>query len=226
MTEEKKTDIFIMPQQRKLVVRIILSAALTTLGIVLVLPLTQYLSGDPRDQYRIRSVDVSLPPPPPPPPEAPPPPEEEEPEPEVEDIQQPPQQLSLSQLEAALNPGSGGGIAGDFSLDSFSISAESVTQALFFSIDDLDSRPKRLKAIAPDVPFEVRNQGLKGIIRIEIMIDEQGHVSVGNVVEATHQEMVQPTKQAFSKWLFEPPMKDGQPVKAKYIQPFQYDFSK
>jgi len=226
MSQDKKTDIFIMPQQRKMIVRIILGTVLTTLGIVLVLPFTQYLSGDPRDQLKIRSVDTALPPPPPPPPEAPPPPPEEESQPEVDDIQQPPQQLSLSQLESALNPGMGGSaIAGNFSLDSFNVSADTTKAVLFFSLKDLDSRPKRLKAIPAEAPMEVRRRGLKGVVKVEVMIDEKGHVTVGKVVEATHEEMVQPVKQAVSRWIFEPPMKDGAAVKAKYVQPYKYDYS-
>jgi len=51
--------------------------------------------------------------------EPPPPPKEEEPPPELEEE---PPQLSLDQLDIALNPGTGGSLVGDFALPTISTS--------------------------------------------------------------------------------------------------------
>lgn len=66
-----------VPRSRNtLMIRVVLATVLMTLAILAVLPFTQALSGDPRDNT-IRSINTAkLPPPEPPPPEPPPPPEE------------------------------------------------------------------------------------------------------------------------------------------------------
>jgi protein TonB len=132
--------------------------------------------------------------------------------------------LDLSQLEAALNPGTGGAM-GNFQLDSFAVSPDVAGELMIFSIADLDSRPKPLRRIMPQFPPEFIATGPKGVIRVRIMIDETGSVTVMEVVEATHQEVVQPVRQALIKWKFEAPRKDGEKVRAQYIQPIPYDYS-
>jgi len=62
-------------------------------------------------------------------------------------------------------------------------------------------------------------------VRVQILIDEEGRPSVERVLESTHQEAVQPVRQAFARMLFDVPTKDGQPVRARYIIPIGYDYS-
>ncbi len=217
-----------IPRQRKIsLVRVVFFTAFSTILLFGILPISQFLSVDPREDLQLRSVDIQIDPPPPPPPE-PPPPEPEEQEQQVEDIQQPPQQLTLSQLETALNPGIGDALAGAFTLDTFSITGNISQEIEMFSISDLDRPPRRLRGgiSENDFPLNFRTRNVKGIVRLTVMIDEQGNVTVLDVVEATHDEAVQPVRQAVSRWQFEPPTKDGKPVRAKYIQPLPYDFSK
>ena len=84
-----------------------------SLAIFLVLPLMQTISAPPPRDLAVRGIETAdLPPPPPPPPEQ----EEEEekppePPPEMESEAPP---LELSELELALNPGTGEGLFGDF----------------------------------------------------------------------------------------------------------------
>lgn len=212
------------PKSNRYLIRIWIMAGLVSAGIFAVLPFTQALSGDPRDRFRVRTVDLSPPPPPPPIEEEPPPPEEVEEEPPPE-FDEPPPPLSLDQLEAALNPGIGSAIGQALNLDAFSVTGNVVEEMQIFSISDLDSRPRRLRAVAPEFPPEMQVSGATGRIRVRILIDENGEVTVMEVVEASHQEAVQPVRQALTRWRFEPPKKDGVRVRAQYIQPFDYDFS-
>lgn len=224
MGDYLKGEGFQIRKKNRLYFRLISATFLTAFAIFAILPITQWISGDPRDQYMVRSVDLSLPPPPPPPPEPPRPPEEEVKQ-EQPELEQPPQQLDLSQLEAALNPGTGGAM-GNFQLEGFSVAPDVSGELMIFSIADLDSRPKRRKAISPIIPQLFQASGPKGIVRVRIMIDEKGSVTIMEIVEATHDEVVQPVRQALVKWRFDPPKKDGKVVKAQYIQPFPYDYSK
>ena len=212
-----------LPKSNRYVIRIVLATVLMTLAILAILPFTQVLSGDPRDRT-LRSVDTAqLPPPEPPPPEPPPPPEEEERE-EAPDLSEPPPLLDLSQLEAALNPGMGG-VGPMVDLFSFQTAQELATEIQIFDISDLDRRPRRLRAVPPNFPPEMQTRGARGVIRVRILIDEQGNVSVLEVVEATDRDAVQPVRQALVQWRFEPPERGGERVRAQYIQPFEYDFT-
>lgn len=210
-----------VPKSNRYLIRVVFATVIMTLAILAILPFTQALSGDPRDRT-IRSIDTAnLPPPEPPPPEPPPPPEEEE-EQEVEDLDTTPPPLSLSQLESALNPGIGEGLMQGFSLDAFGMAPDVGSEIQIFELSDLDRRPRRLSAVVPQFPPEFQVQGYSGEIRVRILIDEQGNVSILEVVSATHREAVQPVLQALTRWRFEPPLRQGEPVRAAYIQPLTY----
>lgn len=215
---------FHKPAGRPLVIRMVLATVIMTLAVIFILPFTQFLQTDPRDLHRVRTVDVAPPPPPPPPPD-PPPPEEEQQEPDVEDLSTPPPPISLSQLEAALNPGIGGALGQAVDLGAFGVAPDASAEIQIFELGDLDRRPQRLRAVTPRFPPEFSVRGYQGIIRVRIMIDEEGDVTVMEVVESTHREAVQPVRQALSQWQFEPPVRDGRPVRATYIQPIPYDFA-
>jgi protein TonB len=206
---------FQVPRSNKYVIRIVFATVLMTLAILAILPFTQALSGDPLDKT-IRSVNTWSPPPPePPPPDPPPPPEEEEQE-DTPDIQEPPQMLDLSQLESALNPGTGGAFAGAFDLDSFSVNPD-VAGEMIFEIADLDRNPRMTKRVMPQYPRQLKADGVEGKVSLVLIIDQQGRVSVEKVMDwKGHRDFIQPTRIALSRCLFEPPTKDGQPVRARY----------
>lgn len=212
-----------VPKSNQYLIRIVLATVIMTLAILAILPFTQALSGDPRDRT-IRSIDTANIPPPEPPPPEPPPPEEEEPEPDVRDLDTTPPPLSLAQLESALNPGIGEGLMGGVGLDMFGIAPDVGSEMQIFELSDLDRRPRRLAAVAPQFPPEFQIQGLAGEVRVRILIDEQGNVSVLDVISATHREAIQPVRQALARWRFEPPQRQGEAVRAAYIQPFSYNF--
>lgn len=213
------------PRSSNTLVRVVFGTVIMTLLVLAILPFTQALSGDPRDRT-IRSINTAnIAPPEPPPPEPPPPPEEEEEAEEEPELEEPPQRLNLSQLEAALNPGFGSVVGDAIDLSSFDVSGTLASEILTFELRDLDRRPRRLRAVPPNFPLEFQQQGLRGVVKVVVLIDEEGNVTVEGVEEATHDDAVQPVRQAVSRWKFEPPQKDGQAVRARYVQPINYDFS-
>ncbi len=202
-------------RSNKYLIRIVFATVIMTLAILAILPFTQALSGDPLDKT-LRSVNTWSPPPPePPPPEPPPPPEEEEQE-DTPDIQEPPQMLDLSQLESALNPGTGGAFAGAFDLDSFAVNPD-VASEMIFEIADLDRTPRMTKRVLPQYPRQLQADGVEGKVSLILIIDQQGRVTVEKVLDwEGSREFIQPTRIALSRCEFEPPTKDGQPVRARY----------
>lgn len=205
-----------LPRSNRYLIRIVLATVLMTLAILAILPFTQALSGDPRDRT-LRSVDVAnLPPPEPPPPE-PPPPEEEEEEEESPDLQEPPEMLDLSQLESALNPGTGGALSGAFDLDAFSVRPNVAGEMQIFDIVDLDRTPRLLRRVIPEYPQDLLVRGIEGSVTLVLIIDERGEVTVDSVLEwEGHRDFIQPTRQALSRCLFEPPTVNGEAVRARY----------
>jgi protein TonB len=203
-------------RSNRYLIRIVLATVLMTLAILAILPFTQALSGDPRDRT-LRSVDVANIPPPEPPPPEPPPPEEEEQEEESPDLEQPPEMLDLSQLESALNPGTGGAFTGAFDLDSFSVQPNVAGEMQIFDIVDLDRTPRMIKRVIPEYPQELLVRGIEGEVTLVLIIDQQGEVTVDRILDwEGDRGFIQPTRLALSRCVFEPPTKDGQPVRARY----------
>lgn len=198
-----------------------------TLAIVLILPITQYLGGDPRERYVLREFDFSMEPPPPVE-EEPPPPEEEEEEQEVEELEEPPPLMDLTQLEALLNPGTGGALNVAGNVGAFGVTTkETVADIQYFALNELDEKPKRRRVIDPQSLFgftlkrELRGTTVRA--KVEVEIDETGQARVVQVIETSDARVVKPITDAVNQWTYTPPKKDGKKVRARYIQPFTFE---
>lgn len=210
-----------VPRSNRYLIRIVIATVLMTLAILAILPFTQALSGDPRDKT-IRSVDTAnLPPPEPPPPE-PPPPEEEEEE-EVEDLQEPPKPLNLSQLEVALNPGFGDAVGEGFDLGAFDIKPDTLSEIAIFTLKDLDTVPRLLRQPEITIPKELRDRGVKGVVRLVVILNERGQVSVESVESSPNPELNPVATVAAERTLWEIPTKDGQPGRVRFIMPLNIE---
>lgn len=192
-----------------------LGATLCTLGVFLLLPFTQMIASLGKKPNDIFSVEVSTPPPPPPmdldlpdpPPDEPPPP----------DIAPPPQQLSLSQMDVALNLGVGDAMAGAFSFDGFGVNADDTAGDLqIFDVKDLDAMPRRVRTGALVHPPALRQARIAGSVVLQVVISETGAVRVDKVVRSTHREFEPNAIRAAEDSAFEPPKKNGRAVRASY----------
>ncbi|MDP4643272.1 MAG: energy transducer TonB [Opitutales bacterium] len=172
------------------------------------------------------AIEVATPPPPPPPevPDVPPPDEQEEPPPE---LNTPPPMPSLEQLELSLNPGTGGDIHIDGSLQ-FDLTTESAEEMIrLFGFDELDEIPRLVREGRPNsqqsAEFQrvMRRQGPKQVILL-VVLDERGAISVVDVVSYTHAALIPSAKQAAESSRFSPPMRNGVPVRAKYTWPLSF----
>ncbi len=198
-----------------------LGATLCTLGVFLLLPFTQMIASLGKKPNELFTVEVSTPPPPPPmdldlpepPPNEPPPP----------DIAPPPQQLSLSQMDVALNLGVGDAMAGAFSFDGFGVNADDTAgDMLIFDIKDLDSVPRRTRTVQPVYPPELRRARIPGSVSLMVVISETGTVKVEKVVNATHREFEAAATRAAELCQFDPPKKGGKAVRARYVWTFPF----
>jgi periplasmic protein TonB len=196
---------------------------LCTAGIFLLLPFSQMIAALGKKPNDLFTVEVAVQPPPPPPPDLEPP-EPPPPEPPPPDMQPPPQQLSLSQMDVALNLGVGDAMAGAFSFDGFGVSAEDTAGDLqIFDVKDLDSVPRRTRTATLIHPPPLRTARIAGAVTLMIIISENGGVQVEKVVNSTHREFEANAIRFAEGCQFEPPMKGGQAVKARYTWPIRFD---
>lgn len=146
--------------------------------------------------------------------ELPPPPEEEEPPPELE--AEPPQ-LSLAQLDIALNPGTGGSLAGDFAMPTISATSSALGTEDFVDFSDLDQVPRPLAGCAPRFPRRLTRKAVNGRVILLVKLDETGRVMDASIESSNlpdHQAIVLDTIKS-SKCQFTQPTKDGTPVRAQ-----------
>ena len=145
--------------------------------------------------------------------EEPPPPEEEEPPPELE--KEPPM-LSLAQLDIALNPGTGGSLAGDFSMPTIGSSSRDLGTEDFVDFSDLDQVPRPVGVVGLNFPRSLRRRPISGRIVLFIQLDSSGEVLDVKVEDSdlpdAHNNFV---RGQVSEWRFTPPTRQGVPVKAQ-----------
>jgi periplasmic protein TonB len=144
--------------------------------------------------------------------EEPPPPEEEEPPPELEEE---PPQLSLDQLDIALNPGTGGSLAGDFGLPTIGTSSQDLGTEDFVDFSDLDQLPKPVGVSGFNFPRRLKSKKVSGKIYLLIQLDESGKVISAKVDSSSLPDFDDFVVGEVRRWKFTPPTKGGQPVRAQ-----------
>ena len=182
--------------------------------LFLAIPLTQIFNTYEKQTTEINAIEVA-PPAPPPPEEEPPPPEpepEEEPPPELE-VTPPP--LTLEQLDLALNPGTGGSLAGDFALPSFNIQGSDLGGLEIFDLGDVDTPPTPRTAIEFILPSAAKRRGVKGIVKVEYIVNENGRTEQIKIVESPDKLLSRATTDALTRARFEPAQVNGKTVKVR-----------
>ncbi len=190
-------------------------AALAVLGMFGMLPFTQFLAGLKKPDLQVREFDVTVPPPAFTPPEPPPPepPPENDPPPEMEP---PPPQLSLSQLNMALNPGVGNALAGGFSLGEVGVSAsETMSEISLFEISDLDEAPRKTRTPMYNPTPRMKREKKSGLIDMVGTINPDGSVTITQVNEVIDSDYERFFRNYFESIVYTKPTVAGKPVSAR-----------
>ncbi len=140
-----------------------------------------------------------------------PPPEEEPPPPELE--MEPPQ-LSLDQLDIALNPGTGGSLAGDFSMPMIATGAGALGTEDFVDFSELDQLPRPIGVSGFNFPARLKRKKASGKIVLIIRLDHDGSVIDVEVDSSDLPRFDDFISNEVASWKFTPPTKNGQAVKA------------
>lgn len=72
--------------------------------------------------------------------------------------------------------------------------------------------PKLVRSVDPDYPVELREQSIRGLVRLEALIGPSGKVAGIVPRSGPHELLVKSAIAAVSQWQFEPPLLDGEPV--------------
>ncbi len=199
-------------------------AVALTLAFFIVLPVMQTISKPPTNDLMLQTVDVAQIEPPPPPPM------EEEPEPEPETEEAPPElieeapPLDLTQLELALNPGLGGGLAGagNFAVKlNTVVSKSSEDLDAVFSMTDLDQKPQAIYQPGPNVASRLRRR-TPATVKLIFIVDENGRVVDPRVRSSSDPEFEPAALAAVKRWKYEPGKRGGKPVRFRVLQPITF----
>lgn len=78
---------------------------------------------------------------------------------------------------------------------------------------------------APDYPYELKRDGVNGVVTVVFSVDENGNVVDPEVQKSTNRGFDEAALKAIAKWKFRPARQDGVPVKSKLAIPLQFTVS-
>jgi TonB family protein len=87
----------------------------------------------------------------------------------------------------------------------------------------IDVPLKPLSRRPPVFPQALKGKVEKGEAMIELLVDDEGHVRLPRIVEASDPAFGYAAVQAAAQWLFEPPKSGGKPAVVRVIVPFSFE---
>jgi protein TonB len=82
--------------------------------------------------------------------------------------------------------------------------------------------PVPVRMTAPVYPFDMRREGVVGIVRVACVIDEQGNVTDPSIESSTHNGFNAAAIAALKKWKFKAATIDGVPVAKRVVIPLKF----
>lgn len=92
-----------------------------------------------------------------------------------------------------------------------------------FSLDQLDGLPRLLTPVKARIPKSLTRQGVSQfIVKLDVFIDENGKVSLINVVKNPYHELKPEIDRIVKQSRFSSPKKGGETVRARFIWPIEF----
>lgn len=92
-----------------------------------------------------------------------------------------------------------------------------------FSLDQLDDLPRLLTPVKARMPKSLTRQGVSQfIVKLDVFIDENGKVTLINVVENPYNELKPEIDRIVKQSRFSSPKKAGETVRARFIWPIEF----
>ena len=180
-------------------------------GLFLLMALTQMMGDVRPSEDRLEETMMAFEPPEIEELDIEPPPVEEEPPPELEEE---PPQLSLDQLDIALNPGTGGSLAGDFALPKIEVDTDRMNRD-FVDFSNLDQMPRPVGVTGLNFPQRLLKKKVNGRIVLLLKLSHEGKVMDVEVASSTLPDFDDFVAGEVKRWRFTPPTQQGKPVNAQ-----------
>jgi TonB family protein len=87
---------------------------------------------------------------------------------------------------------------------------------------DLDQKLTPIWQVAPLFPAALKSSGTGGAAEIDVVIDREGRVRFPRIARATQPEFGWAAVTAIARWVFQPPMRGGQPIAVRVRVPFDF----
>jgi periplasmic protein TonB len=91
-----------------------------------------------------------------------------------------------------------------------------------FNISDLDRQPEALVQTPPLYPYALKREGATATVRVQFIVDSDGHVVNPVVIDSTHSGFNDAAMQGVSKWKFRAGMKGGRRVNTRMEVPILF----
>lgn len=85
-----------------------------------------------------------------------------------------------------------------------------------------DNQPVIRSSSRPRLPNQFRDPGFKGMVSVELVLNEKGQVISAKVQKSTHAALEAPSVKAVKAWRFEPAKIGGKSVKSRLRVPFRF----
>ena len=82
--------------------------------------------------------------------------------------------------------------------------------------------PVPVRMVPPEYPYELKREGVAGVVMLTFEVDEQGNVVDPKVQKSSNPGFERPVLEAIVKWKFKPGKKDGVPAKMRIGVPLQF----
>lgn len=86
-----------------------------------------------------------------------------------------------------------------------------------------DVKPTVVRSRVAVTPPQLNAPGFKGIVSLQVILDEKGRVSKASVSKSTHDDLEDAAMEAIRKWSFKPAQVAGKTVKAKIAISFKFE---
>lgn len=85
--------------------------------------------------------------------------------------------------------------------------------------------PVPVRTVAPKFPADMLREGVSGLVTVNILIDEKGHVQEPHVEKASHDAFVAPALDALKRWRFKPAKRAGEVIALRVSIPIVFNNS-
>ena len=116
----------------------------------------------------------------------------------------------------------------DFKITAFEMGANGIANSgiVAFELSGLDKIPRRLNNVKIKYPADMLRRGIEGEVRLNVIIDEQGNLEVESVASSTDKKFETSAIASASKFKYEIPLRDGKPVRARFVLPIPFKILK